>query len=146
MVSTFRQGITAYGLAILAFTVPGLAGVVLGGALGWSSITQDAMFGIGLCVFLAILFLVIQYGTPPVGKDVRRLWAVAGVGIFAGVYCFVEADNLSTGSGGRLPLRVLGAILVAVPSLVPVSIFAVANRGTPPAEPSTPVTASGISS
>lgn len=133
MESMFKRGIRFYGLALLAFLVPGLVGYIVAGKVGWSSVAQAAIFGVGAYACLAILCLLDVYERTSITRLVWAMWGIALVGIFAGVGCFVAADK-SSGSGGALVLRVVGVLVAVLASLVPVALRVAADRRSTVAE------------
>lgn len=133
MDSAFRRGIRFYGLAMLAFLVPGLVGYVVASIVGWSSVAQAAIFGVGAYACLIILFLLDLFERTSITRVAWALWGIALVGIFAGVGCFVAADK-SSGSGGQMALRAVGVALAFVASIVPVAVRVAAVRRSPAEE------------
>jgi hypothetical protein len=127
MESAFRRGVRVWVLAMVAGVVPGVAGFVVANLLGWSTVAQAAIFGVGFYAFLMILFLLDVFERQSITRPVWTLWAIALVGIFAGVGCFVAADK-TTGSGGQLALRIFGVVLAGFASLVPITLRVAADR------------------
>ena len=130
MDSIGRRGVRFYGLACLAFLVPGLAGYVVASKVGWSSVAQAAVFGVGAYACLTILVLLDLFERTSITRVAWVLWGIALAGIFAGVGCFVAADKTS-GSGGQLALRAVGVALAVVASIVPVAVRVAGVRRSP---------------
>ncbi len=129
MQSGFRRGIRAYGLSLLAFLVPGLAGFIVAKALGWSSVAQAAIFGVGFTAWLVILFVLDVYERSPITAPVWRHWGISGVGIFAGVGLWVQGDK---SSGGQIAFQALAVALILATSVVPLALSVGALRREPP--------------
>lgn len=127
MDSAFRRGVRFYGLACLAFLVPGLVGYGVASIVGWSSVAQAAIFGVGAYVCLLILILLDMFERTSITRLAWVLWGIAVAGIFAGVGCFVAADKAS-GSGGQVALRAVGVAVAVVASVVPVAVRVAAVR------------------